>query len=221
MRVDILESIKFFDDPAEVGHASAVIGVVGEDLCASSFAHYINSRNNSSNCVVLDLPVSKGTLRGHRLDRWIVDNDNRIIYQSEIKNWSSTAKNGVRLPVLAKDDLVRRVVELNLNNQIKGSFYQADKVLEKMSKPEIYTQYTLRPLLIYWMPISTDGVTPFSKIKVEDMNLAYTPSEFSELELFSVSLYFRKLLQEVESLDLDMPNAEKRLVVLGNLLKSS
>lgn len=219
MRINILESLKFFDDPTEVGHASAIIGVIGEDLCASSFAHYINSKNKNTNCIVLDLPVSKGTLRGHRLDRWIVDNDNKIIYQTEIKNWSSTAKNGIRLPALAEDSMVSAVVEINLKNQIKGSFYQAEKVLEKMNKPKIYSEYTLLPLLIYWMPISTYGISPFSKISVSDMNLAYKHYEFNELELFSVSLYFRKLLQETKFLDLELPNAEKRLEVLSNLLK--
>ena len=74
MKLNVKELLDFFDDPMIRGHASAVVGMLGEDLNASAYKHF---RNNEIE--ILDDSVLPGTNKGKRLDRWIVDNN--ILYQ--------------------------------------------------------------------------------------------------------------------------------------------
>jgi hypothetical protein len=97
------------------------------------------------------------------------------------------------------------------------------KVFTPMRLPEQFAESKVEPLLIYWMPMSnsTDAnPEPFFQIPVRDLGLpdTFVRAPFKTLSIFSVSLYFRKLLKGgTETLELPMPNAERRVQVLNEI----
>ena len=110
------ELLKFLDEKPDssIGHVSSLVAVIGEDLNSALFLHYAESCGDQAKIVQrLDKagedigphPVTTGRQRGPRLDRWIEvkpTNGGRFLYQTEIKNWSSTAIGGETLAATAK-----------------------------------------------------------------------------------------------------------------------
>src|SRR3989338_5075805 len=92
MKINIEETVKFFDEGQNSrGHASAIVGIIGEDLNVVAFKHHCESEGKIVE--VFDGPVTQGVKRGKRLDRWIYvkeKNGTKTLYQCEIKNWSAT-----------------------------------------------------------------------------------------------------------------------------------
>lgn len=70
-----------------------------------------------------------------------------------------------------------------------------------------------KPLLIYWMPISNDDDCKyyFSE-KISSLDIKFE-QYFKDVDIFSVSLYFRKLLKENKdkTLSINIANIEKRI----------
>jgi hypothetical protein len=92
------------------------------------------------------------------------------------------------------------------------------KVLLTMRKPDKFKNLKVGPLLIYWMPISSDknGLNPLSNISIKSLNLPMK-NEFSKLHIFSVSLYLRQLYKKGKGqkfIDLEMPHLEHRMEIL-------
>lgn len=221
MRLNIKELLDFFDDTPERGHASSIVGMIGEDLNAAVFKHF---RNNK--VVVLGDKVLQGTNAGQRLDRWILDGS--LLYQCEIKNWSATAIGGRRLRSDATEEETKKMVSYYWEREMRNNFSAehehpngVTKVLLKMKSPEEYKTLEVGPLLIYWMPISNDekGENPLSVVSVESLNLPRSlKTEFTKLTIFSVSLYLRKLYKGGKGekyIDLEMPHFEHRMGILG------
>lgn len=228
MKINIEETLEFFDGRHEKdrGHASAVVGVLGEDLNAAAFAHYMTSRGADVN--VLDVPVTTGNKKGHWLDRWIDirHEETHALYQTEIKNWSSWAIGGRQLSVTASIEEVQKVAQHHWTQQTNNIFVGSEpngvtKVLLKMKLPVGYEgqEGRVEPLLIYWMPISnTESIEPFFSASVHDV-APNIETPFDELQIFSVSLYLRQLLESgTETIDLDMPNATARVKALSQIL---
>ena len=71
------------------GNASSIIGLIGEDLNAAAFRHNMNNKP-----IILGENVVQGFKKGKWLDRWIVDEERKIIYQCEIKNWAGASLGG-------------------------------------------------------------------------------------------------------------------------------
>ena len=218
MKYNIKEIIEFFDDSNfdNKGDASAVVGIIGEDLNASAFKHYLES-NKGCDVEILTCNVTEGHSKGKWLDRWIVDHTNKIMYQCEIKNWSSTAIGGKVLPYNATDEEIKIVSEHHQIKQIKDNFLSTSKfpgpvskVLLKMRKPEGFEKYKVEPLMAYWMPVSFDKdlLSPFSVLNINKIGIG-EKTEFKKLNIFSVSLYLRSLKEDF--INLETPNSERRV----------
>lgn len=220
MKFSIKELIDFFDDKknSNKGDPNALIAMFGEELNASIFKYFMNNKVE-----VLEESITQGFKGGKYLDRWIIDKKNKILFQCEIKNWAATAIGGKQLKLDCKEDELKETIKYYCNHEIKNSFLlkkqpnDVTKVLLKMKKPKDCEDYIVKPLVIYWMPISFDGVKPLSKISIKDFHFPFT-TEFIELNIFSVSLYLRKLYKlGTEYIDLEMPILKNRIKLIKNL----
>jgi len=228
MKVNIRETLEFFDGKhsRDRGHASGIVGIIGEDLNANAFKNYMEGK--SARVEILNTPVTTGKNKGKRLDRWIYvkgGNEKETLYQTEIKNWSSWAIGGMPLPVWANNEEVLRAIQHYWKCQkdvafIKGSHPNGvTKVLVQMKPPEVYGSVTVEPLLIYWMPLSnTDQSKPLFSVQVAEA-IPQLETSFKTLHIFSVSLYFRELLRHGEThVEFDMPNVYRRIEVLKKII---
>lgn len=221
MKLTIKEILDFFDDKkdSQKGDANAISTILGEDLNATSYKHFRKGKVK-----ILNDSVLPGGQNGKRLDRWILDEKYKKLYQCEIKNWAATAIGGKQLKSDASDEMVKAVAKYHWNREEKISFSKnashpngVSKVLLPMRPPVEYKNFKIEPLLIYWMPISSDkkGLNPLSPISDFPFK---TP--FSKLHIFSVSLYLRALIKNGEKyIDLDMPHFEHRMKILSKLQK--
>lgn len=239
MKIKIKETLKFFDEKTESrGHATSIVGVLGEDLNAFAFKDYLETIGNKVK--IFDGSVSQGS-HGQRLDRWICvegKNSTKTLYQCEIKSWSATALDGRSLDLEAKDEEVKKISQYHLEQQKKVFSKDTDpnyvtKVLLPMNpkynqnvrqyiEEQKIRNYQQKPLLIYWMPISFDkkNLGPFSTEKVSNLNVKFS-TNFLDIDIFSVSLYFRSMLDKGEKvLSLNMPNAQKRIDILNKIIVS-
>ena len=227
MKIDIEMAVRFFDDTPDHGNATSIVGLIGEDLNAQAFKYFLeNERHVEAN--ILDIPITTGQQKGKRLDRWIhvKESGKEILYQCEIKNWSSTAIHGRKLKLDADTEETKTVADYYWNLQRRLEFADSKfpngvtKVFVPMKKPDEYNNISVRPLLIYWMPISKNkGTEPFFSALVSELSNEKIPPTFAEFDIFSVSLYFRKLLKKgIKSIDLNMPNVEKRMDVLKRII---
>lgn len=229
MQIDVRKCLEFFDNPSAEGHASAIVGVIGEDLNACAFVHYMNSKGRTTK-ILRDqkgrlLGVTQGTARGKRLDRWIEveEEGKKTLYQCEIKNWSATAIGGKRLEVDATADTVRNVTRYYWSHQVRTEFSNKEypsgvtKVFVRMKLPDGFLK--AQPLLIYWMPISnSDSLEPFFEIPILSFKNPAIKTGFKNLYIFSVSLYFRTLLRsDKKFVDFDMPESQYRIKILKDI----
>src|SRR3989344_321722 len=147
MELRLRNTIQFLDfpDPGDNKHASAVTGVIGEDLNAAAFAHYLE--NEGSLVSILPTGPTQGTRIGQRLDRWIYTKNREgreILYQAEIKNWAASAIGGYRLAVDRDIAETTRVANSYWKNELRGQFGGAKqpngitKVLVPMRSPAQY-----------------------------------------------------------------------------------
>lgn len=225
MKLNIKELLDFFDDKkdSEKGDANALMAMLGEELNA---AVYKDFRKNMVE--ILEERVSQGLKKEKRLDRWIVDKKNNKLFQCEIKNWAATAIGGKQLKSNASDKEIKEIVQYYWNRELDNNFSKkikhpnrVSKVLIKMKPPKEYKMLTVEPLLVYWMPISSDkkGLNPLSPLSVKALRLPIKP-EFPKLYIFSVSLYLRQLYKKGKGrkfIDLDMSHFEHRIKILKRL----
>ena len=232
MKINIKEALEFFDEATRGrGHASAIVGVIGEDLNASAFKHYMEAQG--AEVQILDTSVQQGLPgrgwgTGKRLDRWIYlkeKNGAKKLYQCEIKNWSATAIGGYSLGLKASEEEICKVARRRWKQQL-GDFSQdkgpnyISKVFAQMKIPAEYQEVrNVQPLMAYWMPVSHAGkLTPFFSVSKSKIGIKFA-TPFKALNIFSVSLYLRELMKQKHShIDLDMPNAEKRIEILNSLI---
>lgn len=224
MKINIKETIEFLDSRSEKGLANSIIGVIGEDLNAYSFVDYLKRELKAEKAEILPFSVTTGKNIGKRLDRWIFVeyNGKKILYQCEIKNWAAMAINGRSLGIEASNENKINVANANWENQVNGEFSDRNypngvtKVLVKMKHPKGYDGIKVEPLILYWMPISnTPNLKSFFKVAISAFNNQNLGKDFSELNIFSVSLYLRSLLEKgVKSIEIDGKNIEQKLKVL-------
>ncbi|MDO8514134.1 MAG: hypothetical protein Q7S50_01160, partial [bacterium] len=203
-----------------------LMSILGEDLNASAYRHF---RRNKVD--ILNDSVLPGTIKGKRLDRWIVDKENRKLYQCEIKNWAATAIGGRHLRSDASDEDAKKVVEYHWSRELSSNLSRkaehpngVTKVLLQMKPPEKYRNIRkTEPLLIFWMPISSDRrvLNPLSDLSVKSLHLPIK-TKFSKLHVFSVSLYLRQLYKKGKGqkfIDLEIPHFEHRMKILAKFRK--
>ena len=222
-RLALLEFLDMKSDYSR-GHATGVVSVVGEDLNAACFQRYVESKGVKVE--VLPNPVTTGKQRGPRLDRWIKadwPDGSKILYQTEIKNWSAHAIGGKNLPISAnrqetadyKQDRWERHWNSN-SSTLKGN--SCAKVLVPMKRPDGLGARTVQPLLIFWEALGPKGVDdhlfPVTARRPHYPDFPKFP-EPTELWVFSVSGYLRSLTDD--TIDLSMPNAARRLRALTDM----
>jgi len=229
MIFNIPKLLQFLDDPdtqakggSEIltsnrGHASSIIGLIGEDLNAAVFKYY-----SSNEVEILTDKLTQGGRRGKWLDRWIADHDKKILYQCEIKNWAGASLGGRTVPLDASPELQKEVAEYNLNKILADFTPEREhptgltKVLLPMQAPQGFESYAVRPMLILWMLMTNDisHMNPYFRIKTQAIS-----ETFSEIDVFSVSLYLRQLLaQNITSIELDTPHIDERMRLLRGFL---
>ena len=229
MKLIIRDLLEYFDikEATEYGDATATISIVGEDLGAGLFKHYIENQNANSVNVYSpnDAIPTEGKRTGKHLDRWIlVENGNeRTLYQTEIKSWCSRAIGGMTIPVeIANEDLATKM-QRNWNSHIKllndSNINGLNKVLLEMptdKKLKIEGKYNKEPLIIFWDARSPNKIQDFFNLyNVESLKL-----HFDHCYTFSCSLYLRYLYHNgARDIEIEMPNAERRLKDLSRIFK--
>ena len=223
--------LNFFDEKPDwaVGHATGMVGIVGEDLNTACFQRCLGSKGGSATVLRhpdawKPLPVTTGYRKGPRLDRWIrVEWSDRpaTAFQTEIKSWSAHGFGGVSLPLSATPEDVRnhrqgRWDSLWDSGNRRLKHPQTLKVLVPMKPPEGVDQETVRPLLIFWEALGPGEAPDDHLFKVD-----VADAEFEELWVFSVSGYLRSLLSEgITNVELEMPDAALRSRSLNRLFPS-
>ena len=150
VKLNVPDLLSFFDDKPDWSrkHAPAVVGVVGEDLNAACFCHYLESKGHRGEVLLDDsgkpITVGSGARKGPQLDRWIKvhwKKGTETLFQTEIKNWSSHSIGGKTLPLSASDEEVRVYKQSRWGNQwdhegrrLKNP--RTEKVLSPMRPPQ-------------------------------------------------------------------------------------
>ena len=228
LSADIEGLLNFFDEKPDwsVGHATGLVGIVGEDLNTACLQHYVKSKGGGAKILRRPdtgrpLPVNTGRKKGPWLDRWISvewPGRPRVVFQTEIKSWSAHAFGGRPLPLSLSPqeamDWKRRQWDSRWDSgQKRLKHPQTLKVLVQMKPPEGVNQKDVRPLLIFWEPLESRDEPSDHLFRADVDN-----EVFQELWVFSVSSYLRSLRSEgITSIKLEMPDAALRLRQLNQL----
>ena len=242
VRVNVTDTLTFFDEkpPWSERQATAIVGMLGEDLSAAVLQHCLEA-NGASIVTVRSETVGTGGRKGPLLDRWIeadLTGGARILFQTEIKSWSAHAIGGEALRLCAQAEEVEEYKRRHW-----GKYWDAElqaipraeiaKVLVPM-RPRFDTGgRQILPLLIFWEALGP-GNQPGTKGRVEGGHLfsvtapeggfkIQVPSTdpgqegFPKLWVFSVSSYLRSLTEDV--IEMEMPNAAHRMRSLNRLAR--
>ncbi len=218
MKINIKKCLELFDErhSEHQGHTNAIIGMIGEEIASKSFLCYMLSRKRRLEVVAGKFQAVKfRNGAGPRLDKWFVEPKKKKIYQCEIKNWCAFSTVGVYVKIRG----VEKTAKDYWNKLLRGfNYWKTSKVLVEMKRPKNYTDLKLEPLLILWWPISpSNKLGPLFSVDVKKLKIKFK-TKFKKLQIFSVSLYFRKLLKDNKKIiDFDMPDSQYRIKILKNL----
>ena len=217
-KLNLRELLNFFDCKvsSSIGHASAINGVIGEDLGVALLHKYFSTQKLSP--IVLDEPCTQKTKKGKRLDKWILitEADLKIIYQVEIKNWNAHSFNSEIVLDHSDEKYMREYrlrrwtkqfdTELRIPSQI-----ECQKVLLPMQVPTAFKDYEHRTLLCFWDALHVEG-------KSDAMfEVSVNSDHFENLTVFSMSNYVSELLKQSEVLEVVLADAEARINWLNKL----
>lgn len=228
LKLNVQETLSFFDDPPVSckGHATAIVGVIGEDLGISLFQSYLHNERNIKTTVLLNkygpITPTLGTKNGHRLDRWLAENaernNKRYLYQVEIKNWSAHAIGGKSLSLLAdrKNLEIYRRQRWGVHWDVEYNRFKSEKVakvLEPMSVPKGYENAYVVPVICFWEAIHPEGKSE----PLFDWEISKTKkTPFKSLMVFSMSNYLRSLKEK--NIEIEMPTAIPRIGLIHKLV---
>ena len=166
LTLDVREALAFFDDPppSAIGHATAVVGVLGEDLAAGLFSHCIRVNKLGKTKVMQGEKVVRGGRKGPWLDRWIEvewSKGGTTLFQTELKNTSAHGTHGESLTLDASETEIRgRKLERwgEIWDPVKRglTWKEAAKVLVPMQPPEGFDPESVLPLLLLWNVVGSD-----------------------------------------------------------------
>ena len=226
MKINVKKILEVFDElhDSHDGLTTSIISLIGEDLAAGSFLRF----QKGDLKMISGKFQAKGFSRGHgpRLDKWFVDDKNKVLYQCEIKNWCSRATIGFAVD----SEKVTEAANKYWNRLLKGEFERqkeygkTNKVLVEMVKPNGYENYTLESLLILWWPITPPGkkTKPLFKVQIKDLGLSKKfKTDFTEMNIFSISLYLREQQrkQYKNTIDIEMSDVKDRLQLLAKMIE--
>lgn len=217
MLIDRLALVAFFDDDDEAGrHASAIKAVAGEELGLALLVRYLTT--TGSNPERLSVACTQRFRKGHRLDAWVrvTSDTGPLLYQVEVKTWSSHSIGGARLPsdACAADVRAFKLREwAGYFDDTRGFREKAlQKVFDPMTPPEADTR--VEPLACLWTAVHNQGGDePFFQVPVA----APCSASFNVINVFSMSAYLRGLLDA--EIELRLPDTERRLQYLSSLFR--
>ena len=247
LTLNIREALKFFDQQPDdsIGHATALAVLMGEDLASAAFLHCLEN-SGGKKLRVLPGRVKRTGKYGPWLDRWI-SADYRcrnLLFQAEVKSTSAHGMTGVPVPVCIDENELQEQKQKawerewdSVKRTLRDKAYR--KVLVRMDPPKEYIAgRELVPLLLSWrllgapeneeagvkhivdgghlFRINQPGNTPYPQPRGRPRLVM----NFKELWVFSVSSYFRSLLDSgKQQIKLDMPEAKARLDFLKNIVQ--
>ena len=217
-KLNLRELLNFFDCKvsSSTGHASAINGVIGEDLGVALLLKYFSSQKLSA--FALDEPCTQKTKKGKRLDKWIVvtDTDSKIIYQVEIKNCNAHSLNSETVLDHADEQYMRDFRLRRWNKRFDSDRRiplqtECQKVLLPMQVPTTYRDYEHRTLLCFWEALHVEG-------KSDAMfEVSVNSDHFENLTVFSMSNYVSELLKQSAVLEVELADAAARINWLNKL----
>ena len=217
-KLNLRELHNFFDCKvsSSIGHASAINGVIGEDLGVALLHKYFSDQK--LNAIALDEPCTQKTRKGKRLDKWIVieDTDSKIIYQVEIKNWNAHSLNSETVLDHSNEKYMREYRLRRWSKQFDSehkipSQTECQKVLLPMHVPTPFRDYEHRTLLCFWDALHDEG-------KSDAMfEVSVNSDHFENLTVFSMSNYVSELLKQSDVLEVGLADAEARIDWLNKL----
>ena len=218
LNLDIRTALQFFDEgvPESRYHATALVALVGEEMGIGLVARYFQDRGASTD--VMAGPVTQGTQKGARLDRWlrVTQATDVTYYQVEIKNWSAHAIGGRPLRMDAPSEVIAAHKIERWNRQWDGRAFRDKPVIKFLipMKPPA-TNAHVEPLICYWDAMHpTGGTEPLFSVELSGQH-------FPRAWVFSMSSFLRNMLAAgISRLPLDMPSATARLRWMNNLFSS-
>ncbi len=215
MLIDRLALVKFFDDDPEASrHANAIKAVAGEELGLALLLRYLEKAGR--NPVKRSDKPSQQAPRGPRLDAWVrvTDGAGSLLYQVEVKTWSSHSIRGASLSVHACPAQISAYKIREWEKYFKPDRgFQAPalhKVFEPMVSPES-PDIRVEPLACLWTAVHHQGGDePFFRVPVE-----VAVCHFNVINVFSMSAYLRALPQP--QIELHLPDTQRRLQYLSSL----
>lgn len=217
-KLNLRELLNFFDCKVSesIGHASAINGVIGEDLGVALLLKYFSDQKLSA--IALDEPCTQKTKKGKRLDKWIVvtEADLKIIYQVEIKNWNAHSLNSETVLDHSDEKYMReyrlRRWTKQFDTELKiPSQTECQKVLLPMQVPTIFREYEHRTLLCFWDALHVEGKSDAI------FEVSVNSDHFKNLTVFSMSNYVSELLKQSDVLEVELADAEARINWLNRL----
>jgi len=208
---------------------TAITSLIGEDLLLGLFDHYLRTEDNKGDGIVsLDYSCRARGLRGHKLDAWI--ETPKVLYQTEIKNWSASAIGGRAINNTENSllDAAKHNRQRYLNHTENSK--KVWKVLLEMNPPEWYPEIKSLPLLAFWSPIapekdicSKDCLKPFFEVATQEFdetilgsNLFINNDSYSKrVAIFSASNYLR-MIKDC-NVTVRMPRVKQRLDIMGKI----
>lgn len=206
-----------YDTSENSQHASAINGVLGEDLALALTLHYFNDTGNTP--IVLSRRCTQGKKRGKRLDAWLKANiaGESVRLQTEIKNWTAHSIGGESIPRDARYDDLSDYRVRRWNKRFNSTLGKPrDEDAQKVLLPMKYDSDGLlvKPLIIFWESMHPKGLEePFFEVDV-------VSDSFSTLFVFSLSNYVRVLISKgMNTLIVEMPSTRMRMNLLQSIVK--
>ena len=218
-KLNLRELLNFFDCKVSnsIGHASAINGVIGEDLGVALLLKYFSDQK--LNALALSEPCTQKTKKGKRLDKWIVieDTDSKIIYQVEIKNWNAHSLNSEIVRDHADENYMseyrlRRWKKRFDSDRRKPRQTECQKVLLPMKVPTTYRDYDHRTLLCFWEALHVEG-------KSDAMFEVLVNSDYfkNKMTVFSMSNFVSESLKQSDALEIHLSDVEARIDWLNKI----
>jgi hypothetical protein len=210
IKVSPRELLTFFDEkpPESSGHATAIVAVAGEELGVALLLEYLRSIGRQATALLG--PVTPGTTKGARLDRWVkVSDQPPLLYQVEVKNSSAHAFHGKQLKIDADKNVLEAYARREWDSVWNGATFthaSMSKVLSPMKPPEPGVR--VEPVICFWVFCRLE---PFFTVPLG------VEHKFREVHVFSMSAYLRTCGRR--ELLLEMPFTERRLTWLTRLFE--
>jgi hypothetical protein len=191
--------------------ASAVNGLLGEDVILGLFCDYWRRFHNGSARV-----ISYRCQQGKWLDAWLIAEaaGSRTLFRTEVKNWTAHSSGGhYKLDPDARPELVANRARKQWQRWMHdlGNMKRIEKVGLCQPTPVEGFQESV-PLLCFWGPLLSDEtaeLSPFFEARLPG-------STYLEMvNIFSASIYLHSISES--EINIEMPRVAQRIEALRRL----